>query len=229
VWIYNVKSLFDFILPRFCISCKQKLNTTEQFICNICFNSIRRAEEDRISFEFDKKFRSHNYISDFTSAFIFEKEKALQHLIHSLKYEDNFRVGIILGKKIGELLSHKIDLWEADIIIPVPLHRLKKAERGYNQSYFISWGLKKVTSIPIMQNILKRRKFTRTQTELTAEERKENVKDAFSVTRVKPIFGKRIILIDDVITTGATISACAEVLIQAGAEKVFAVSVAIAD
>jgi ComF family protein len=126
-------------------------------------------------------------------------------------------------------LETKIRSWNINYIIPVPLHTLRRAERGYNQSYYIAKGLKSVLKIEILENLLKRRRFTDSQTHLSITERSENVKDAFVLKKNKKISGKNILLLDDVITTGATISECGKLLISGGAVKVFAVSVALAE
>ncbi|MBI1937336.1 MAG: ComF family protein [Ignavibacteriales bacterium] len=220
---------FDFFLPRFCISCEKKLSSEVYFVCSGCIDSIKNADAGRITHEFNRKFLNDKLINDFTSPFVFEKEKTLQHIIHALKYNGNFRLGIFLGRLAAEKAKHKISEWDADIIVPVPIHRLKKAERGYNQSFYISKGIGSVLQIQIVKNAVVRKKFTETQTAFASEERKENVKDAFAIKNKNVVRGKKIILVDDVITTGATISECAKVLIENGAEKVFAFSVAVAD
>lgn len=224
-----LNQFFDFFLPRFCISCKLKLTHVESFLCENCFYQIERPDPSRIEQEFKRKFETENLITEFAPAFIFEKEKPLQHLIHSIKYEENFKAGIYLGIKIGQVLQEKILKWNADLIIPIPLHRLKKAERGYNQSYYIAKGLSSVLNIPVNSHVVKRQKYTNTQTELNLDERKENISGAFAIKRERSVLGKKIILVDDVITTGATISECAALLKSNGALELFAVSVALAD
>jgi len=219
----------DFFIPRFCLSCRVKLHSKEIYLCSECSDKIIRPTENRIAQEFNKKFEKGKIISGFTSAYLFEKDKPLQHLIHSLKYEENFKIGIYLGKKVAELCKESIINWKADYLLPVPLHHLKKAERGYNQSYFIVKGISSLLKINLNTGILKRKKYTSTQTELTLLERKSNIKDAFTIEKIKPIKDKIIILVDDVITTGATITECGEVLLKNGAAKVYALSVAIAD
>lgn len=225
----SFNQFFDFFIPRLCTSCQTKLTPEQKFICPNCLGSIQIADDARISYEYEKKFENEKIISDLSSAFIFEKDKSLQHLVHSLKYNENFRVGIFLGKLIAEKLQSKLAEWEADYIIPVPLHRLKKAERGYNQSFYLAKGIAAKHKIAIRQNILKRNRFTKTQTELNMHERQANVKGAFTLAKPKLILDKKIILLDDVITTGATIAECGRLLLENGAKKAFAISVALAD
>lgn len=219
----------DFFLPRFCSACKNKLSVTEEIICEACLSNIERPDEQRLAHEFERKFNSDKIISGFISLFVYEKDKELQQIIHGLKYDGKFRIGIFLGKLIAKELGRQIYDWKIDFIIPVPLHNLKRAERGYNQSVFIAKGINSVLNIPIRSRSIKRHRFTETQTNLGQIERKENLKNAFSCKRRNTLKGKTILLLDDVITTGVTISECGRILHDKGAVNIYAVSVAIAD
>lgn len=161
--------------------------------------------------------------------FIFEKDKALQSLIHSFKYNKRFLNAKFLGSLIGSELGEKIKDWNIDTIIPVPLHHLKKVERGYNQSEFIVKGLSNKLKIPHTTRTLKRVRYTETQTAFNLAEREKNISDAFRVGRKKAITDKNILVVDDVITTGSTIKECGKALIKGSAKSVYACSVAIAD
>lgn len=221
--------MLDFFLPRFCPACKQKLTNSEDTICNNCFDSIQLAEISRIDYEFNKKFESKKLITGFTSLFVFEKDKELQEILHQFKYNQKFRSGVKLGREIAKERIRAISEWDIDLIIPVPLHHLKKAERGYNQSFYLAKGLSKELNISYKENVLKRRRYTESQTLKNISDREMNVRNAFAVRNKKLIKGKNILLVDDVITTGATISECARQLLNNGAVKIYAVSAAIAD
>lgn len=225
---YSTK-LFDLILPRFCCSCKTKLLSNEDTICQICFCKIQPASEDRLKREFERKFLNKNIISDFFAPFVFEKDKELQHAIHSLKYNNKFQVGIFLGKVLADKIQSTQSNWKIDLIIPIPLHQLKKAERGYNQSYYIAKGMSKILNVSCSDRIVKRKKYTESQTTMTLTERKENISKAFRIKNKNAVKEKTVLLIDDVITTGATISECGSILLESGAKKIFAASIAIAD
>ncbi|MCW8849457.1 MAG: hypothetical protein OQJ81_05700, partial [Melioribacteraceae bacterium] len=181
----------DFFLPRFCISCSNKLGKKHRFICDLCYSKIELSSEKRINEEFLRKFSNDKYISDFYSAFVFYDESEIQKLIHSLKYEQNYHVGIFLGLKTGQIFNTLNKQWQADLIIPVPLHQLRKAERGFNQSNEISKGLTKELGIKKNSRLLKRNRFTKTQTKFTLLERKSNIEGAFSIKSNKNILGKR--------------------------------------
>ncbi len=224
-----LNSVFDFILPRFCAACEIKLLNDEKIICTSCSSKILIAKQSRLQHEYQRKFASKKIISGFTSFYIFEKDKELQHVIHSLKYRKRFLIGVYLGNTIAEQFNEKFLEWNIDLILPVPLHHLKKADRGYNQAFYIAKGIGKKTSIPYKGNVIKRKKFTESQTSKNLTEREENMKGAFLVKKKKNVEGKNILIVDDVITTGATISECGNVLLKAGAAKIFAASIAIAD
>jgi ComF family protein len=224
-----VNSFLDFILPRFCYNCGEKLTPADKLFCSKCVPLINRASPERLQREFNRKFAANNIISGFQSLYVFEEEGAIQKIIHEMKYKNSFLLGKSLGRLVAQELSNKIIQWSADIIIPVPIHILRKAERGYNQSLFLAKGISSVLNIPVKTNIVKRAKYTSTQTKLNLTERKENVKDAFICKHPDVFKGKRIILLDDVITTGATITECGKVLLDNGTEKVYAMSAAIAD
>jgi ComF family protein len=227
--IKSITLLLDFFLPRFCPACKCKLSISEEIICKTCLGKLSLADNERLDSEFKRKFDDKKIISGFVSLYVFEKDKELQHIIHSIKYDKRFISGLYLGKTMGEILSSVIKNWRPDIIIPVPLHHLKKTERGFNQAYYIAKGLSKETGIPVNQRIIKRIRYTKSQTTLNLKEREENIDGAFAITRRSNMKGKKILLIDDVITTGATISECGKILLEAGAGKIYAASAAIAD
>jgi ComF family protein len=224
-----LNSLFDLILPRFCCCCKSKLPSNLDTICQSCFTKIQVATDDRLKREYDRKFLNKKIITNFFSPFVFEKDQELQHAIHSLKYEKKFQVGIFFGKTVAQKIKNHRPDWKIDIIIPIPLHQLKKAERGYNQSFYIAEGIGKILDISFSDRVVKRIKYTESQTTMTLSEREENISGAFKVINRNTVNGKTILIIDDVITTGATISECGKILLEAGAKNIYAASVAIAD
>lgn len=221
--------ILDFILPRFCPSCNSKLQANEKSVCQKCLYTIQIASTERIHREFERKFEYDKIISDFFSLFVFEKDEALQDIIHSFKYNMKYHNAFYLGELLGNAIESKLRSWRINYIVPVPLHRVKKAERGYNQSYYIAKGIGKVTSFPVNDHILKRERFTESQTTMTLLERKQNINNAFVAKNKKQITGKNILILDDVITTGATVAECGRVLLEHGSGKVYAASVAIAD
>src|SRR3972149_5151276 len=221
--------LFDFILPRFCPSCRNKLTSAENTVCNSCLSKIKLADPEFIKSEYQRKYENKRIISGFVSQYIFEKDKELQHIIHALKYDKKFHIGIFLGKSLGEHFKSQFQSWNINLIVPVPLHHLKKAERGFNQSYYIAKGISIATGISLNDRAIKRFRFTQSQTTMTLKEREENIEGAFKVRKKENVKGKNVLLVDDVMTTGATISECGRVLLEAGANQIYAATVALAD
>ena len=224
---FALNTLFDFFLPRFCPGCNKKLSSKEQPVCSDCLSSILIADDFRLQFEYDKKFITEKIIKDFYARYVFETDKTLQDIIHALKYKKQFKLGTFLGEILSEGVKNLN--WQFDLIVPVPIHPLKKAERGYNQSDYIVKGLSKSLGIPYSTKLLKRTKHTESQTHLAMTERAKNVANAFKVKNHELIKGKSFLLVDDVITTGATTQECGRALFNSGAKTVYACSVGIAE
>lgn len=147
-----------------------------------------------------------------TSLFRLEKGSVYQGLIHDLKYRGNRSVGLYLGRLLGLSLGQTA-FSQCDLIIPVPLHRKKLHKRGYNQSEVIARGVSAITGIPVMTGLIRRRRNQRSQTIMSRQERFENMASAFALSDHAPdLQNKRILIIDDVVTTGATLEACSQVL-----------------
>ena len=227
--MHLLSEFFDVFLPRICPSCKNKLQLKEECICSDCLNKILPTDSTRIRYEFQKKFQSKGIISGFTSLYVFEKDKELQRIIHSMKYGNNFRIGETLGKLLGDKLLNEIQTRNLDLIIPVPLHHLKKSERGYNQSFYISKGVNRKLKLVLDKRSVKRIKYTETQTSMNIREREKNISGAFKVKSINNISGKNILIIDDVITSGNTVSEFGKILKKNGAGTIYAASLAIAD
>jgi ComF family protein len=187
------------------------------------------AETSRIESEFKKKFSNDKIIDDLFAAFIFQSDGNLQTLLHELKYKKRFRIGNFLGKILAEYIAEQVNNWDIHFIVPMPLHKLKKAERGYNQSDHIASALGRTLNIPVKNRLIKRIRFTESQTKLNLLERRENIAGAFKVKSRTTFTGKNILILDDVITTGASVTEVGKVLKQHGASKVIACSVALAD
>ncbi len=219
----------DFFLPPTCLSCDALLNDGSVKVCDTCWNSIQRLSRGHsLYIDTHQRLVEAGAVGDLVSCFVFEKEGALQTIAHGLKYSGFESLGVELGRRIGDVM----DEWDvnADLAIPVPLHKRKFRERGYNQAEAIACGIAANTSIRTNEKILQRKKYTQTQTKLNLDQRKENMEEAFEVVPkfAGELKGKTILLVDDVITTGATITSCAAELLDAGAVRVIAASAALA-
>ncbi|WP_336246174.1 ComF family protein [Cognataquiflexum nitidum] len=149
----------------------------------------------------------------------FSKKGASQSLLHQLKYKNKPEIGIELGRLYGNILRQSGFSQNWDHIVPVPLHPLKKKKRGYNQSEQFAKGLSEALNIPVALSLI-RVQFTETQTRKSRMERIENVAEVFDVDSLDEIKGKRLLLVDDVMTTGATLITCANVLLEKGSKAV---------
>jgi ComF family protein len=221
----------EFFFPPLCFSCNARLSAGESRVCGACWRSIRRVGRDDYTVRVLKdRFAAEGSIDEFYSAYYFEEQGVFQRLVHSLKYEAITKFGIELGVRLGKYLKEEVDVRRIDAIIPIPLHRMKLRERGYNQSESICKGISTVIERPVDLALLQRSKNTVSQTHLTADARRINVGDAFEVrNREKSLPGNSTMLIvDDVITTGSTIEAVARILKHAGAQRVIAASAALA-
>jgi ComF family protein len=219
-------AILDFVYPPLCFSCGELLESGREHICTSCWSSIKRVRDDPSLYDETKeKLLASGAIDDLVSLFVFEKEGAFQRIVHSLKYSGVQPLGTELGKRLGaEMLKEGV---RADILVSVPLHKRRLRERGYNQSELIARGIAEVTGIAVRNELVKRSRWTSTQTALSLEERQKNVTDAF-VCPVPDLEGAVIIVIDDVITTGATIASCGCALKKAGASRIIAASAALA-
>ena len=149
----------------------------------------------------------------------FRKTGIVQHILHQLKYNNHPEVGVRLGKLYGKDLADAGYSQRFDLIVPIPLHKSRKRRRGYNQSAKFAEGLSATLQVPWDENIADRIIRTTTQTRKTKIERWENVKDVFVIRQPEKITGKRILLVDDVVTTGATLEACGHKLLQFGCSE----------
>lgn len=163
----------------------------------------------------------------FASSFLlFEKKGKVQRLLHALKYRSKPAVGELLGKWYGQELVKNHLVPPFDVIIPVPLHKKRLQKRGYNQSEYIARGLAQELGLPVLKDVLVKKQFTETQTFKSREERWLNTQHSFGIAEGALIAGKRVLLVDDVITTGATTEACIKHLQVATGLPVSVVSLA---
>jgi ComF family protein len=205
------------------------LSKHEQCICKICLNKIPKTnffkeKNNPVS----QVFWGRVNLQYAFSFYFFYKNGSLQNLIHEIKYHGAKELAYEFGKQFGFDLLQGFNFKEFDIICPVPLHKQREKKRGYNQSEWLARGLSEVLGIPYSNNLLIRKVFTKTQTKKNRQQRWENVKDAFSVNDISKVANKHILLLDDVITTGATLEACSQMLLEIEGTKVSVASLAYA-
>lgn len=200
--------------PRVCSACGNTLLRDEEVVCLTCRMTLPKTGyetfQDNPSAQL---FYGRVRLNAVTSCYFFSKSGKVQHLIHELKYKGNHEAGVFLGQEIGRTIKDAPLFANIDCLVPVPLHPKRQRKRGYNQSEMIARGISQTTNIPISNNNLVRKVNTATQTHKTKEERYENVKDIFDVVNPDQLRGKHVLLIDDVLTTGATLTSCASKLL----------------
>jgi ComF family protein len=230
--------LSEVIFPSQCLGCAEILHPfAGQMFCSICNDRVKFIKGSMCSIcgtTFpDSPAESHlcgdclekrPYFS--LARAVFSYEDIILNAIHKFKYKRNMSIGEMLASFMAGFYFPDIVYTDYYLIIPVPLHVKRLRERGFNQSLILARVIGEKQKIPVNFSLLKRHKFTSTQTGSNKKERKQNIKGAFEVTDKKEINGKNIILIDDVYTTGATANECAKTLIKAGAQKVSVLTMA---
>lgn len=212
-----LRGFWGLIYPDLCAVCDSPLMHGEEVLCTRCSYKLPRTRNwNESDNEVAKIFWGRVYLLHACSFFYFRKGSRYQKLLHKLKYADRKDIGRYLGQQFGRELLAVDQLSNISAIIPVPLHPKKLRKRGYNQSEWIALGLSDTMSIPIITNALQRIVYTETQTRKGRLERWDNVSEVFAIAHKEKIKGKHILLVDDVVTTGATLEACAQVLITEG-------------
>lgn len=221
-----ISDFLHLIYPNVCLVCHENLLAKESFVCFTClsrlaYTSYHLQKDNPIEQRFWGKFP----IERATSLFFFQKETPSQLLLHHLKYKGDKEIGEVLGRMLGEALKASPD-FEVDMIVPVPLHPKKLQKRGYNQSEWIAKGIAAALQKPMDTVHLTREIENPTQTKKGVYERWENASGIFAITDVHAFEGKHLLLVDDVITTGATIEACANALMESPNIKISVASLA---
>jgi ComF family protein len=199
--------------PKYCSSCNRNLMHYEKAVCLHCLSKLPRLHmHDEIGNEIEKLFWGRANLEAATVFLSMPRNGITHRLIHRLKYHGDQEVGERLGSLFAHELLQSERMKNIDVIIPVPLHPKKLHVRGYNQCDCIARGMAETLGIEISTNNLTRTHFNASQTRRGRISRWSNVKDIFWVRQPEKLEGKRILLIDDVVTTGATIEACASAL-----------------
>ncbi|MCX6310471.1 MAG: ComF family protein [Bacteroidetes bacterium] len=214
--------------PTVCAACNGPLVRGEVAICTLCLMECPRTfdEHDPVDNPAARAFWGRVQLQGAASLFVFTKGGKVQELIHNLKYNGRTDAGIAAGKLFGNEIKDLTPFNTIDAVIPVPLHRDKLAKRRYNQAACFGEGLASAMKIPQYEHGILRLSATETQTKKNRNERWENVEDVFTLNKKINLKGKHILLVDDVITTGATIEACAIPILELEGTKVSVISLA---
>lgn len=222
--------LLDLVAPRTCVVCGNRLSIEEEILCVSCNLRLPRTgfSYDAYENEMAKVFWGRIPVERCAPFMYYLAKSASANLIYLLKYNDRPDIGEYLGKMIAEEFKKDYFFEEIDLIVPIPLECKRQRERGYNQSLMIARGVSDVTGLPIGTDIIERKIFESSQTEKNRWMRNDNVKDVFQLLQPEKVQGKHILLIDDVVTTGATISSCGQELAKAGNVKISVLSIGFA-
>lgn len=209
-------SVLHLLFPHICTGCGSDILSEKSALCMRCIDAMPETNFELLAGNpVEKIFWGRLPVASGAAHFYFTKESLMQHLMHQFKYKGNMELGLQLGRIMGEQLK-KSGRFLADALIPLPLFPAKEKRRGYNQATVLCKGIADVLNLPVLENIIIRPLHTETQTKKGRVERWKNIEGKFVLINPELISNKKILLIDDVITTGATLEACGNELLKAG-------------
>ena len=215
-----VSPLAHLFFPHVCAACGSDVIIEPNLLCLQCIQDLPHTFYARLPDNpVEKIFWGRIELSAAMSECYFSKGTIVQSLIHQLKYKGNKKVGFMLGNIMGKSLLDSNRFMDVDAIVPLPLNSKRARERGYNQSEILCNGISKVLGIPVLNGIVIRTRSTETQTKKRRGQRWENVEGSFDVINKEYLTGKHLLLVDDVITTGATLEACGSVILKIPATR----------
>lgn len=224
-----IKDLAFILYPNYCRSCGLILDNTNEIICFECrlqlpFTDFHELSDNPV----ERLFYGRIPLFSATAMFRFRKEGSIQVILHSLKYHNDPKIGVVLGRQYGLILREEPRFNTCTMILPVPLHPQRERKRGYNQSLKFAEGLSQSMGIPVYSDILVKQIKTETQTRKSAFKRWENVKTVFSLLSSERLVNQHVLLVDDVITTGSTLESCAQLLMNESNCSISIASIALA-
>jgi ComF family protein len=220
--LYNIKeSLLHYLFPHVCEGCGTDVLQSDHLLCLKCLASLPKTDfHFHANNPVEKIFWGRLPVTAATALCYFSKESLMQHLMHQLKYRGNKEVGLYLGMLMGFALNDSNRFRYVDALVPLPLFPSKERKRGYNQAAVLCEGIAEAMQKPVLNNVVVRTLHTESQTKKNRIERWLNMEGRFDVTKPDLIEGKHLLLVDDVVTTGATLEACGSALLQVPDVKV---------
>lgn len=225
----HLRAAIHLFYPHTCIGCGSDLLSETEQLCIQCFDELPfTGFEQYEGNPVEKIFYGRTTIVSASCGFYFNKGGIVQHLIHELKYKGNKEAGICLGKLMGSRLSSSGRFDDIDYLVPLPLFADREYKRGYNQAELICTGMSETMHVPLLSKNVLRVHATETQTKKHRTERWENVSESFRSSDPVVLQNKHILLVDDVITTGATLEACAQAIAKNGNVRISIAALALA-
>ena len=209
------ESVLHLFFPHICTGCGSDILNVESTLCMRCVDAMPETNfELHPDNPVEKSFWGRLPLIGATAQFYFTKESLMQHLMHQFKYKGNRELGIQLGRMMGEQIMNS-GRFDADALVPLPLFPVKEKRRGYNQATVLCQGIAERMKIPILDKAITRPQHTETQTKKGRIERWKNMEGKFILSDPNAIKNKHLLLVDDVVTTGATLEACGNELLKA--------------
>ncbi len=210
-------SLLHLFFPHTCAGCGSDILGHDQLLCLHCIDRLPHTGFHRFAGNpVEKIFWGRLPIACATSFLYFTKSSVLQRLVHQFKYHGKAEIGDYIGRRMGEVLREASRFESIDALVPLPLFASRERKRGYNQSGVLCDGIAEIMQVPVLKNVITRKSATETQTRKSRTERWTNIAGRFELLQPEAVRGKHILLVDDVITTGATLEACGNELIAGG-------------
>jgi ComF family protein len=208
------ESLLHLFFPHVCAGCGSDLINEEAQLCLRCMANMPETNfQMHANNPVEKMFWGRVPLVSATAQYYFTKESLMQHIMHQFKYKGNKELGLFLGRMMGEYLKRS-NQFMVDGLVPLPLFPAKERKRGYNQATLLCEGMSESMNIPVIRSVVARKEHTDTQTKKGRVDRWQNMEGKFELINKEEISGKHLLLVDDVVTTGATLEACGTVLLE---------------
>lgn len=213
--VHSWDDFTSLFFPRLCLACSQPVAFDETFICLDCQATLPETDFHLSKKNaFTERFEGRVPVETAAALFFFTKKSKTQHLVHQIKYEDKREAAFESGRCLGLKLAQQAHFQDIDCIIPVPMHPRKQVIRGFNQAELFADGLADAMQKPVAVSVLKKTKMTDTQTKKSRLERLQNAEDVFTLTDPSVIHNKNVLIVDDVMTSGATLESCANAILS---------------
>lgn len=224
-----LSGMLHLLYPNLCVGCDADLPGSYSCFCIRCQNRLEPTEMHlQAENEFTNRFWGRLPLESGTSMYYFNRKSPIQRALHQLKYKNQPEIGLRIGRRFGLLLAQSPYYKGVQGVVPVPLHPKKELLRGYNQSTMLAQGIAEALHIPVWPDALRRNTFSVSQTRKKRMDRFENVSDVFAVKQPVRVSGQHLLLVDDVLTTGATLESCGRALLDLPGTRLSMATIAIA-